>query len=114
MADTGIFAWLDRAESCGDRDVERAALVMKDYYQGVGPEPEYAEQALASRPAEVEDEGYQSVPTEITREMMRAIQTQSELGAYACSNLSGAYNLINELWRIALSAAPSHTTNKEK
>lgn len=69
--------------------------------------------ALDSRPAEVDDEGYQSVPTEITREMMRAIQTQSELGAYACSNLSGAYNLINELWRIALSAAPSHTTIKE-
>jgi len=70
--------------------------------------------ALASRPAEVDDEGLQSVPTEITREMMRAIQTQSELGAYACSNLSDAYNLINELWSIALSAAPSHTTNKEK
>lgn len=53
MADTGIFTWLDRAESCGDRDVERAALVMKDYYQGVGPEPEYDEQATTARNAAI-------------------------------------------------------------
>lgn len=43
MADTGIFAWLDRASRCGDVDVERSAEMLKNYYQGIGPEPEYQE-----------------------------------------------------------------------
>lgn len=43
MRDTGIFAWLGRASICGVPEVECAAKVLRDYYQGVGPEPEYEE-----------------------------------------------------------------------
>jgi hypothetical protein len=44
---------------------------------------------------------------EMTPEMMREAQLHSELGAYAAANLSGAYDLFQEFWRVALSAAPS-------
>ncbi len=46
------------------------------------------------------------VPKELTPEMMRAVQTRSELGGYATSNLSGAYNMFFEFWNVAVSAAP--------
>lgn len=45
------------------------------------------------------------VPDEMTPEMMRAVQLNSELGAYAVSNLSGAYDLFSEFWKVARSAA---------
>lgn len=45
------------------------------------------------------------VPDEMTPEMMRAVQLNSELGAYAVSNLSGAYDLFSEFWKVASSAA---------
>lgn len=38
--------------------------------------------------------------------MMRAVQIRSELGGYATSNLSGAYNMLSEFWNVAVSAAP--------
>ncbi|WP_320205251.1 DUF551 domain-containing protein [Raoultella ornithinolytica] len=46
--------------------------------------------------------------------MMRAVQLNSELGAYAVSNLSGAYDLFAEFWEVAcraamLAAAPHDT-----
>ena len=47
----------------------------------------------------------QAVP-EVTPEMLRAAQLNSELGAYACSNWSGAYDCITELFNVMLSAAP--------
>jgi hypothetical protein len=43
---------------------------------------------------------------EMTPEMMRKVQMHSELGAYAASNLVGAYDLFQEFWRVAMSAAP--------
>ncbi|MDD8340962.1 ead/Ea22-like family protein [Escherichia coli] len=46
------------------------------------------------------------VPKELTPEMMRAVQIRSELGGYATSNLSGAYNMFSEFWNVAVSAAP--------
>lgn len=51
------------------------------------------------------------VPEEMTPEMMRAVQLNSELGAYVTANLSGAYGLFSEFWKVAcraamLSAAP--------
>lgn len=57
------------------------------------------------------------VPEEMTPEMMRAVQMNSELGAYAASNLSGAYDLFAEFWKVACRAAtlqtePVTTTNK--
>ncbi|STW01241.1 Uncharacterised protein [Klebsiella pneumoniae] len=45
------------------------------------------------------------VPEEMTPEMMRAVQLNSELGAYAASNLSGAYDLFAEFWKVACRAA---------
>jgi len=39
-----LFDWLDAASRCGDREVEQAARVMKDYYQGVPPKRKTAEQ----------------------------------------------------------------------
>lgn len=46
-----------------------------------------------------------SVPDEMTPEMMRAVQLNSELGAYAAANLSGAYGLFAEFWKVAHRAA---------
>ncbi|MCR8651855.1 hypothetical protein [Klebsiella variicola] len=45
------------------------------------------------------------VPEEMTPEMMRSVQLNSELGAYAASNLSGAYDLFAEFWKEAYRAA---------
>ena len=54
------------------------------------------------------------VPEEMTPEMMCSVQLNSELGAYAASNLSGAYDLFAEFWKVAcraamLAAAPHDT-----
>ena len=38
--------------------------------------------------------------------MMRAVQIKSELGGYAASELSGAYDMFSEFWGVAVSAAP--------
>lgn len=45
------------------------------------------------------------VSEEMTPEMMRSVQLNSELGAYAASNLSGAYDLFAEFWKEACRAA---------
>ena len=45
------------------------------------------------------------VPEEMTPEMMRAVQLNSKLGEYAASNLSGAYDLFAEFWKVARRAA---------
>ncbi|WP_266145662.1 hypothetical protein [Escherichia coli] len=54
----------------------------------------------------VTPDGWVMVPKELTPEMMRAVQIRSELGGYATSNLSGAYNMFSEFWNVAASAAP--------
>lgn len=54
----------------------------------------------------VTPDGWVMVPKELTTEMMRAVQIRSELGGYATSNLSGAYNMFSEFWNVAVSAAP--------
>ncbi|MEZ0410410.1 DUF551 domain-containing protein [Escherichia coli] len=54
----------------------------------------------------VTTDGWVMVPKELTPEMMRAVQIRSELGGYATSNLSGAYNMFSEFWNVAVSAAP--------
>lgn len=48
------------------------------------------------------------VTDEMTPEMMRAVQLNSELGAYAASNLSGAYDLFSKFWKVACRAAMLH------
>ena len=47
------------------------------------------------------------LPDEMTPEMMRAVQLHSELGAYAAANLTGAYDLFREFWKVAAMAAQS-------
>ncbi len=54
----------------------------------------------------VTPDGWVIVPKGLTPEMMRAVQIRSELGGYATSNLSGAYNMFSEFWNVAVSAAP--------
>ncbi|EFC2234695.1 TPA: ead/Ea22-like family protein [Escherichia coli] len=54
----------------------------------------------------VTPDGWVMVPKELAPEMMRAVQIRSELGGYATSNLSGAYNMFSEFWNVAVSAAP--------
>lgn len=54
----------------------------------------------------VTPDGWVMAPKELTPEMMRAVQIRSELGGYATSNLSGAYNMFSEFWNVAVSAAP--------
>ncbi|MFM3948269.1 hypothetical protein AB8S43_02220 [Klebsiella pneumoniae] len=46
------------------------------------------------------------VPDEMTPEMMRAVQLNSELGSYAAANLTDAYSLYREFWSVAITAAP--------
>ena len=64
--------------------------------------------ALKERLAQPEQEPA-ALPHEMTPEMMRQVQTQSELGVYAAANFSGAYDLFNEFWRVAIAAAPQCT-----
>ena len=59
-----------------------------------------------AKPVPVTPDGWVMVPKELTPEMMRAVQIRSELGGYATSNLSGAYNMFFEFWNVAVSAAP--------
>ncbi|EOA2694699.1 hypothetical protein ACHY7Y_000892 [Citrobacter freundii] len=54
----------------------------------------------------VTTDGYVLAPKEMTPEMMRAVQIKSELGGYAASELSGAYDMFSEFWDVAVSAAP--------
>lgn len=47
-----------------------------------------------------------AVPVDMAPEQMRAVQLNSELGAYAAANLTGAYSLFREFWDVAIAAAP--------
>jgi len=51
-------------------------------------------------------DGWVVVPVDMAPEMMRAVQFNSELGAYAAANLTGAYSLFREFWDVAVTAAP--------
>lgn len=43
---------------------------------------------------------------DVTPEMLRAAQLRTELGAYACANLTGAYDLLRELFSVMAAAQP--------
>ncbi|HFK5782517.1 hypothetical protein SJ221_01575 [Enterobacter kobei] len=51
-------------------------------------------------------DGWVMVPVDMSPEMMRAVQINSELGAYSATNLTGAYSLFREFWDVAIAAAP--------
>lgn len=74
-----------------------------------GEQMELARIALAS----LESVAAPVVTDEMTPEMMRAVQLNSELGAYAASNLSGAYDLFSEFWKVACRAAMLHGSEPE-
>ncbi len=83
----------------------RAAML-----QGKSEQPQNAQQNILENipggNSPVTPDGWVMVPKELTPEMMRAVQIRSELGGYATSNLSGAYNMFSEFWNVAVSAAP--------
>lgn len=83
----------------------RAAML-----QGKSEQPRNAQQNIPENipggNSPVIPDGWVMVPKELTPEMMRAVQIRSELGGYATSNLSGAYNMFSEFWNVAVSAAP--------
>lgn len=49
---------------------------------------------------------------EVTPEMLRAAQLQSELGAIACSEMAGAYGLITELYEVMYKASQKGGENE--
>lgn len=83
----------------------RAAML-----QGKSEQPQNAQQNIPENipggNSPVTPDGWVMVPKDLTPEMMRAVQIRSELGGYATSNLSGAYNMFSEFWNVAVSAAP--------
>lgn len=79
----------------------RAAML-----QGAKPVSQTYKLNKLSGNSPVTPDGWVMVPKELTPEMMRAVQIRSELGGYATSNLSGAYNMFSEFWNVAVSAAP--------
>ncbi|EEW6225017.1 DUF551 domain-containing protein [Escherichia coli] len=81
---------IDTLENCDDDRIEAVKAVLRRL---AGNSP-------------VTPDGWVMVPKELTPEMMRAVQIRSELGGYATSNLSGAYNMFSEFWNVAVSAAP--------
>ena len=63
---------------------------------------------IAALSAQVHDvTGWQLVPTELTPEIVQHLQMHTEMGAYVCENLSGAYSLMDEYHRAMLAAAPA-------
>jgi hypothetical protein len=50
--------------------------------------------------------GFALVPVELTPEMLRAIQLKSAIGAEIAANWTGAYESFQELYSVAITAAP--------
>ncbi|HIE1494182.1 TPA: hypothetical protein ACXJFH_001363 [Enterobacter kobei] len=69
------------------------------------------ERLFTAPPAPVVPNGWVLVPVDMPHEMMRAVQVNSELGAYAATNLYGAYSLFREFWDVAVTAAPQQEMN---
>ncbi|EFB6687017.1 TPA: ead/Ea22-like family protein [Escherichia coli] len=91
-----VLALLDELETAKKRIAELEAEPVSQTYK--------LNELSGNYPAT--PDGWVMVPKELTPEMMRAVQIRSELGGYATSNLSGAYNMFSEFWNVAVSAAP--------
>lgn len=89
--------WLSK--QTGTIDVECGCVMTEVFYH-------WLRVAYEAGNSPVTPDGWVIVPKELTPEMMRAVQIRSELGGYATSNLSGAYNMFSEFWNVAVSAAP--------
>lgn len=94
---------------CLDEAEQELIVTINKYASQLAAEPiapnDVREQAAIPQ-IPVTQDGWVMVPKELTPEMMRAVQIRSELGGYATSNLSGAYNMFSEFWNVAVSAAP--------
>ncbi|EFH7280964.1 DUF550 domain-containing protein [Escherichia coli] len=110
-ADMQFLLW-DAQRRAGISDAEITASMedkLKINMERQWPEPKDGEPRLHIKEpgnSPVIPDGWVMVPKELTPEMMRAVQIRSELGGYATSNLSGAYNMFSEFWNVAVSAAP--------
>ncbi|HDT4656032.1 TPA: DUF550 domain-containing protein [Escherichia coli] len=110
-ADMQFLLW-DAQRRAGISDAEITAAMenkLKINMERQWPEPKDGEPRLHIKEpgnSPVIPDGWVMVPKELTPEMMRAVQIRSELGGYATSNLSGAYNMFFEFWNVAVSAAP--------
>lgn len=110
-ADMQFLLW-DAQRRAGISDAEITAAMedkLKINMERQWPEPKDGEPRLHIKEpgnSPVITDGWVMVPKELTPEMMRAVQIRSELGGYATSNLSGAYNMFSEFWNVAVSAAP--------
>ncbi|HBY1087070.1 TPA: DUF551 domain-containing protein [Klebsiella pneumoniae] len=89
-----VLAYADSYRDMAKQGVESVPIwsVITDIERNIAPLYRHAQ------PAPV-------VPEEMTPEMMRSVQLNSELGAYAASNPSGAYDLFAEFWKEACRAA---------
>ncbi len=109
--DMQFLLW-DAQRRAGISDAEITAAMedkLKINMERQWPEPKDGEPRLHIKEpgnSPVTPDGWVIVPKELTPEMMRAVQIRSELGGYATSNLSGAYNMFSEFWNVAVSAAP--------
>ncbi|MEL5788165.1 DUF550 domain-containing protein [Escherichia coli] len=110
-ADMQFLLW-DSQRRAGISDAEITAAMedkLKINMERQWPEPKDGEPRLHIKEpgnSPVTPDGWVMVTKELTPEMMRAVQIRSELGGYATSNLSGAYNMFSEFWNVAVSAAP--------
>ncbi|EFH4754917.1 DUF550 domain-containing protein [Escherichia coli] len=110
-ADMQFLLW-DAQRRAGISDAEITAAMedkLKINMERQWPEPKDGEPRLHIKEpgnSPVIPDGWVMVPKELPPEMMRAVQIRSELGGYATSNLSGAYNMFSEFWNVAVSAAP--------
>ncbi|WGG55718.1 hypothetical protein QCD67_00315 [Enterobacter roggenkampii] len=86
------------------------AVEARDFVGGGWSCQEYVElerfQEAVSGNSPVIPDGWVIVPVDMSPEMMRAVQINSELGAYSATNLTGAYSLFREFWDVAIAAAP--------
>lgn len=64
------------------------------------------EQVFSALSAQVQD-GYALVPKELTPQIRKRLQMQTEIGSYVCENLVGAYGLMDEYHSVMLAAAPA-------
>lgn len=102
--DAPAHIWLQTA-GVWPEDGELSELTWCSHNQHHDDTP-YVRADLVNGNYPVTPDGWVMVPKELTPEMMRAVQIRSELGGYATSNLSGAYNMFSEFWNVAVSAAP--------
>ena len=96
--------WL--SQQTGTIDVECGCVMTEVFYHWLRVAYEAGNSPLIH-------DGWVAVPVDMVPEQMRAVQINSELGAYAAANLSGAYSLFREFWGVACSAAGNYPATPE-